>query len=131
MRRVATELLFQLRYDVHGDDQIRALITIAGNPVLSTPNGARLAKAFDSLEFMISVDVYLNETTRHANVILPGPSPLEVAHYDLAFSQLSVRNTARYSPPMFPKSDNQPEEWETILRLVGVISGVPMQTQNS
>ncbi len=114
-----------------GDDQIRALITVAGNPVLSTPNGARLANAFDSLEFMISVDVYLNETTRHANVILPGPSPLEVAHYDLAFSQLSVRNTARYSPPMFPKSDNQPEEWETILRLVGVISGVPMQTQNS
>ncbi|MCC6794416.1 MAG: molybdopterin-dependent oxidoreductase, partial [Candidatus Hydrogenedentes bacterium] len=107
-----------------GDDQIRALITVAGNPVLSTPNGARLAKALDSLDFMISLDVYLNETTRHANVILPGPSPFEVSHYDLAFSQLSIRNTARYSPPMFPKAEDQLGEWETILRLVGIISGM-------
>lgn len=107
-----------------GGDQVRALITIAGNPVLSTPNGARLAKALDALEFMISLDVYLNETTRHANAILPGPSPLEVAHYDLVFSQLGVRNAARYSPPMFPKSGNQPDEWETLLRLVGVLSGM-------
>ncbi|NUM56068.1 MAG: molybdopterin-dependent oxidoreductase [Candidatus Hydrogenedentes bacterium] len=107
-----------------GDGQIRALITVAGNPVLSTPNGARLAKALDSLEFMISLDVYLNETTRHANVILPGPSPLEVSHYDLAFGQLAVRNAARYSPPVFPIPDGQPEEWDTILRLVGVVSGM-------
>ena len=107
-----------------GDDQIRALITVAGNPVLSTPNGGRLSKALDELDFMISLDVYLNETTRHANVILPGPSPLEVSHYDLAFGQLAVRNAARYSPPIFAKPEGQPEEWETILRLVGVISGM-------
>lgn len=107
-----------------GDDQIRALITVAGNPVLSTPNGARLARALESLDFMISLDVYVNETTRHANVILPGPSPFETPHYDLAFSQLAVRNAARYSSPMFSKTAEQMEEWETILRLVGIVSGM-------
>jgi anaerobic selenocysteine-containing dehydrogenase len=107
-----------------GDDQIRAMITIAGNPVLSTPNEARLSRALDSLEFMVSIDVYLNETTRHANVILPGPSPLETSHYDLAFSQLAIRDCARYSAPVLDKPDGQPEEWETLLRLVGVLSGM-------
>ncbi len=108
-----------------GDDQIRALFTVAGNPVLSTPNGdGKLARALESLEFMVSLDVYLNETTQYAHVILPGPSPFETSHYDLAFSQLAVRNAARYSPALFEKATNQPDEWETILRLVGIISGM-------
>ena len=68
-----------------------------------TPNGARLAKALDSLEFMVSLDIYLNETSRHAHVILPGLSPLENCHYDMAFSQLSIRNNARFSPAVFDK----------------------------
>jgi anaerobic selenocysteine-containing dehydrogenase len=75
-----------------GKGQVRALISIAGNPVLSSPNGPRLAGALGKLEFMVSLDIYLNETTRHADVILPGSSPLEEAHYDIAFSQLSCRN---------------------------------------
>ena len=88
-----------------GDGQIRALITIAGNPVLSTPNGARLARALESLECMISLDIYLNETTRHADVILPGLSPLEESHYDPVFTQFAYRNAARYSPPVFAPPD--------------------------
>jgi anaerobic selenocysteine-containing dehydrogenase len=84
-----------------GEGRIRALLTIAGNPAVSTPNSARLCRALDSLDFMVSVDIYLNETTRHADVILPGLSPLEQSHYDVAFPQLSVRNWARYSPPVF------------------------------
>lgn len=110
--------------DTPGEGQIRALFTIAGNPVLSTPNGARLSRALASLELMVSVDVYLNETTRHAHVILPGPSPLEVSHYDLAFSQLSVRNVARYSPPVLAMTAGMQPEWVTMLRLAGIAGGM-------
>jgi anaerobic selenocysteine-containing dehydrogenase len=106
-----------------GPGQIRALITVAGNPVLSTPNSERLVAALDSLDFMVSLDLYRNETTRHADVILPGPSPLEQSHYDLAFPQLSVRNWARYSPPVFAPPPGAPEEWQTLLRLLGVLLG--------
>lgn len=106
-----------------GTGQVRALITIATNPVLSSPNGPRLAQALASLDFMVSMDIYLNETTRHADVILPGPSPLEDMHYDLAFPQLSWRNHARYSPPVFERAAGQPAEWETLTRLAAIARG--------
>jgi len=106
-----------------GPGQVRALITIATNPVLSSPDGPRLARALASLDFMVSMDIYLNETTRHADVILPGPSPLEDMHYDLAFPQLSWRNHARYSPPVFERALGQPEEWETLTRLAAIARG--------
>jgi anaerobic selenocysteine-containing dehydrogenase len=106
-----------------GEGQIRALITIAGNPVLSTPNGERLARAFESLDCMISLDIYCNETTRHADVILPGLSPLEEGHYDPAFTQFAYRNAARYSPPVFAAPTDRPAEWQTLLRLTGIVSG--------
>ena len=104
-----------------GEGQIRALITVGGNPCLSTPNSAKLDEALDQLDFMISMDVYLNETSRHADVILPGPLPLERSHFDLVFYQLSVRNVANWTPPAVECDLLQ--EWETILRLVGVILG--------
>lgn len=106
-----------------GEGQIRALFTVATNPVLSSPNGPRLAKALDTLDFMVSMDIYLNETTRHADVILPGVSPLEDFHYDVAFPQLSWRNHARYSPPVFPAAPGQPEEWQTLLKLAAIAQG--------
>lgn len=106
-----------------GDGQVKALITIASNPALSSPNGLRLAAAMDQLEFMVSMDIYLNETSRHADVILPGTSPLEDSHYDVAFSQLSYRNHARYSHPVFPRAADSPEEWQVLLRLIGIIQG--------
>ncbi|HLK12809.1 MAG TPA: molybdopterin-dependent oxidoreductase [Candidatus Binatia bacterium] len=106
-----------------GEGQVRALVTVAGNPVLSTPNGGRLARALDALEFMVSLDLYLNETTRHADVILPGLSPLEQSHYDVALSALAVRNAARYSPPLFAPPPGQPPEWESLLRLTAIVSG--------
>ena len=106
-----------------GEGRVRALITIAGNPVLSTPNGARLARALASLDCMVSLDVYLNETTRHAHVILPGLSPLEAGHYDLALWQLAIRNYARWSPPVFPPPADRPADWEAILRLTGIVMG--------
>jgi anaerobic selenocysteine-containing dehydrogenase len=106
-----------------GEGQVRALITLAGNPVVSTPNAERLDRALDGLEFMVSVDIYLNETTRHADVILPAPSPLEHSHFDLAFYQLSIRNIAHYSPPTFDPPHGMPDEWETLLRLMGVVAG--------
>ena len=106
-----------------GPGQIRALITVATNPVLSSPNGPRLSKALDTLDFMVSLDIYLNETTRHADVILPGPSPLEDLHYDVAFPQLSWRNHARYSPPVFERAPGQPEEWQTLLKLAAIVQG--------
>ena len=106
-----------------GEGQIRALFTVATNPVLSSPNGPRLAKALDTLDFMVSMDIYLNETTRHADVILPGLSPLEDFHYDVAFPQLSWRNHARYSPPVMQPAPGQPEEWQTLTRLVAIVQG--------
>ena len=84
--------------DTPGDGQIRALITMAGNPLVSTPNSGRLAGPSSSLDFMLSIDIYVNETTRHADVILPAPGPLEKSHYDVALYQLAARNVANYSP---------------------------------
>jgi anaerobic selenocysteine-containing dehydrogenase len=106
-----------------GQGQIKALFSVATNPVLSSPDGPRLAKALDTLDFMVSMDIYLNETTRHADVILPGVSPLEDLHYDVAFPQLSWRNHARYSPPVFARAADQPEEWQTILKLAAIVQG--------
>lgn len=109
--------------DTPGDGQVKALISIAGNPVLSAPNGPRLSAALEQLDFMLSVDVYLNETTHHADVILPGLSPLEDLHYDVAFSQISYRNHARFSAPVFPRPAGHPAEWEILMRLIAIIQG--------
>jgi anaerobic selenocysteine-containing dehydrogenase len=94
-----------------GEGQVRALITIAGNPVVSTPNAGRLDGALESLDFMVSVDIYVNETTRHADVILPAPSPVEKSQYDLAFYQLSIRNIANYSPALMDAPAGMLQEW--------------------
>ena len=107
-----------------GEGQLRALITLAGNPVLSTPNSNQLADAFDELEFMVSIDLYLNETTRHADVILPVPSQLERGHYDLLLLQFAVRNVANYSEPVLPLADGQPDEWEVISKLALIAQGM-------
>src|SRR2546430_3532888 len=86
-----------------GRGQVRALITIAGNPALSTPNSARLQQSLEMLDYMVSVDMYLNETTRYANVILPPPPTLAHSHYDLALYQLAVHNVAHYSAPVLER----------------------------
>jgi len=107
-----------------GDERIRALITIAGNPVVSVPGGPRLANALTALDFMVSVDPYVNETTCHADVVLPSPSPLQRAHYDLAFYGLAVRNVANYSPPALPReAEEGPSESEVIARLAMIAAG--------
>jgi anaerobic selenocysteine-containing dehydrogenase len=106
-----------------GDGQVRALITISGNPAVSAPNAGRLDAALASLEFMVCLDVYVNETTRHADVILPAPSPLHRPHYDLALYQLAVRNVANYSPPVLEPEPDLPDEWVTLLRLTGLVAG--------
>jgi anaerobic selenocysteine-containing dehydrogenase len=107
-----------------GDGQIRALVTLAGNPVLSTPNSEQLAQALDELDFMVSIDLYLNETTRHADVILPPPSQLQRGHYDLLLLQFAVRNVANYSPPVLPLDEGQPDEWEIIAKLTTIAQGL-------
>ena len=95
-----------------GPGQIRALFTGAGNPVLSTPNGRQLDSALQQLDFMVSLDPYINETTRHADIILPPTSPLEHDHYDLAFHVNAMRNTARYNTPLFEKPETALHDWE-------------------
>ena len=107
--------------DTPGEGQVRALVTVAGNPVISTPHAERLEGAIEGLDFMLAVDLYVNETTRHADVVLPAPEPLSKAHYDLALYQLAVHNVANYSPAVFEAEG--PAEWETFLRLAGVIAG--------
>ncbi|MFG6199559.1 molybdopterin-dependent oxidoreductase [Nonomuraea sp. JJY05] len=106
-----------------GEGQVTFLITVAGNPVLSAPHGARLDAAFGRLDFMVSVDPYLNETTKHANVILPPPRMLQSGHYDFALLGFAVRNYARYSPPLLPL-DGQPSEAQILARLAVIASGL-------
>jgi anaerobic selenocysteine-containing dehydrogenase len=106
-----------------GEGQVRALITYAGNPARSTPNSGRLERALDKLDFMVSVDIYVNETTRHADVILPGSSPLERSHYDIGLYQLAVRNVANFSPPILDPNGDRPRDWQIMLRLAGIFGG--------
>ena len=100
-----------------GDGQVRALVTLAGNPVLSTPDGRALDRALASLDFMVSIDPYLNETTRHAHLILPPVMPLEREHYDVALHAFAVRNTARWSEPMFTPGADQRTDWDILVGL--------------
>ena len=100
-----------------GAGGIRALITSAGNPVLSIPDGGRLDRALPSLDFMVAIDFYLNETTRHANVILPPVFALERDHYDLAFRAFGVRNTAKHSGPVVPAPAGSRTDWDIYLDL--------------
>ena len=107
-----------------GEGQVRALVTVAGNPVLSSPNGTRLSAALGQLDFFVAVDPYVNETTRSADVILPPSGVLNRHHYDVAFYGLSVRNVANYSPPVL--AGEGPDEWEILSRLTLVASGQPV-----
>jgi anaerobic selenocysteine-containing dehydrogenase len=103
--------------DTPGQGQIRALITFAGNPVLSTPNGSRLERALCKLDFMVSIDLYKNETTRHAHLILPTSFGLERDHYDLAFYALAVRNAARYVRAVQTPPPGVRHDWQVLLDL--------------
>ena len=104
-----------------GDGQIRGLVTLAGNPVLSTPDAGRLDEALAELDFMLSVDIYCNETSRHADVILPPPSALERSHYDVVYTTLAVRNYAHYSPAVF--ETESPSEAEILAKLALIFGG--------
>jgi len=95
-----------------GQDQIRGLITSCGNPVLSTPNGRQLDRAFESLAFMLSIDIYVNETTRHADLILPPTSALNHDHYDLIFNAFAVRNVTRYNEAFWARPEDERYDWE-------------------
>ena len=115
-----------------GDGQIRAMVTVAGNPVLSTPDGPGLAAALDELDFMLAVDLYINETTRHADVILPPTSALERDQYDLVFHGFAVRNTARWTPAVFEPGPDQRHDWQIFGELAARISeclGTPLSDE--
>lgn len=96
---------------------VRALVTVAGNPVLSAPNGRRLDRALGTLEHVVAVDPYLNETTRHAHVLLPPVPPLARSHYDLALNAFAVRNVAKHVRPVVPKTPGQRHDWEILVDL--------------
>ena len=97
-----------------GEGQVRALLTVAGNPVLSTPDGRNLDAAIGALDFMVSVDFYINETTRHADLILPPASPLTQYHYDLIFNAFAVRRVARINVPLRDRKSDERADWEII-----------------
>jgi len=107
-----------------GEGRIKALMTIAGNPVLSSPNGKRLESALGTLDFMVSLDPYINETTCHADIILPPVSGLQVSLYDIFFHVFSVRNTAKYSAPLFDKAAGERSDWEILKALAARLAGV-------
>ncbi|WP_098027091.1 molybdopterin-dependent oxidoreductase [Streptomyces sp. st115] len=111
--------------DTPGEDRIRALVVIAANPVLSAPDGDRLDAALaDGLDFMVSVDPYLNETSRHADVVLPPPPPSQSAHFDFAFNSFAVHNQVRYTRAAVPLEDGRMDESEIHARLILAVSGL-------
>jgi anaerobic selenocysteine-containing dehydrogenase len=114
--------------DSAGEERMRALITWVGNPVLTTPNSERLAKALEQLDFMVSIDMYLNETTRFANIILPPTVHLEHENYDFLFSSTSVRNMVRYSPQIFEPSAGSRHHWELLLELAARMTNTPWES---
>lgn len=102
---------------VEGEGQLKGFITVAGNPVLSTPNGEKLDEALSKLDFMVSFDYFVTETSRHANIILPPVSPLERDHYDVTFNGFAVHNVAKYSPALFAKQKDAKHDWQIYLEL--------------
>ncbi len=106
-----------------GEGQIRALLTVAGNPVLTAPNGQRISKAMEELDFMMCIDIHINDTTRHADLILPATVALEEVVYDMVFHSFAVRNTAAFSNPIFPPPNENPQEWEVIATLTAKLTG--------
>ncbi|MER7826368.1 molybdopterin oxidoreductase family protein [Streptomyces sp. NPDC096097] len=110
--------------ETRGDGRIRVLLAIAANPVLSAPDGDRLDRALAGLDFMVSIDPYLNETSRHAHVVLPPPPPSQSAHFDFAFNGFAVRNQVRYSPAALPPADGRMDECEIHARLILAVSGL-------
>ena len=112
-----------------GEGQVRGFICLSGNPVMSTPHAKRLDAALDSLEFMVSVDIYLNETSRHADVILPAPTALQKEHYDVGLYAYAVRNVANFSERVFPLEDGQPDEWEILVKLGAILQGLDATTE--
>lgn len=113
-----------------GEGQLKAMVTIAGNPVLSVPNGKLLETGLAQLDFMLSIDIYLNETTRHADVILPPTTGLEVSHYDMVFHALAIRNTSKYSAPLFPKTEQQRHDYEIFRALTKRLGGSEVPAAN-
>jgi anaerobic selenocysteine-containing dehydrogenase len=109
-------------FEVEGKGQVKAFISVCGNPVLSSPNGGRLDKALQNIEFMVSIDNFINETTRHADVILPTPSGLEIEHYDLIFNALSVNNNAKFSEALLPPKNDRPYDWQVLKELSSRLS---------
>lgn len=109
--------------ETEGEGQIKALISVAGNPVLTAPNGPRIERALEDLDFMVSIDIHVNDTTRHADLILPGTVALEEDVYDMVFHSFAVRNTAAYAPAIFAPPNGNPKEWEVIARLTARLTG--------
>ena len=105
-----------------GPEKLRAMVVVAGNPVLSAPNGGKLDEAFEQLDFMVSLDMYITETSRHADIILPPTGPLERSHIDVVFTTVAVRNTIKYSPPLFQPEAGAFHDWEIMLELTRRLS---------
>ncbi|MEP5762304.1 MAG: molybdopterin-dependent oxidoreductase [Litoreibacter sp.] len=109
--------------EVPGHGQIKAFMTICGNPVLSSPGGKRLDSLLPQMDFMVSIDNYINETTRHADVILPTPTGLEVDHYDMIFNIISVANNAKFTQSLMPVAGDRPFDWEVLKELIARMGG--------
>lgn len=108
-----------------GEGQIKGLLCIAGNPVLSTPNGLRLEKGIEGLDFHVSLDVYLTETNQHADIILPAVTGLAAPNYDMVFHNMAIRNTAKYSEALFPREEDERYDWEIIKTLTQLYLDIP------
>lgn len=115
--------------ETEGDGQIKAMVCIAGNPVLSVPNGKRVSQAFEQLDFMVCSDIYITETSRHADIILPATSGLEIEQYDITFLNLAIRNIAKYSPPLFEKKGNVKHDWEILAELTARLNDEEISPQ--
>lgn len=113
-----------------GKDRVRAVITMCANPVLSVPNGKRIREALQTVDFMVSLDIYINETTSQADIILPSTVAMERNHYDLSYQGTTVRNFANYSPPVLPPDEGLKELWEILLEITARLAGLDAATMD-
>ena len=107
-----------------GAGQVRGLVTQAGNILLSNPHGAKLAEAFDSLDFMLSLDIYLNETTRHADIIIPGPSYAEHSDFAAVTPYEMIRKYVKWAPPVFDPPPDMPSDERIFTELTARLAGI-------
>jgi formate dehydrogenase len=109
-----------------GDGQMHALFVSAGNPVMSVPDGDKLTRALVELDLLVSIDLYVNETNKHADYVLPAATFLEREDLPIAFLGFYTTPFIQWTEPVVAPRGEARDEWETIDDIAGELGIVPL-----